>query len=289
MPDQITVIGVTGTVGSRVASKLAAKGVAVRGIARDPSQFSGNQNVDLVAADFTNRQEAEKALAGSQVVYLTLPEEGEDPLALESAVGLNAIEAARKAGIDHMLLHTALQSDRGDTGVAIIDNKRPIEEAVMASEFGYTILRPAWFLQNLFGAKEYLEQGMVSMPIPPEQRIGGISVEDIANAAVAFFEKGPQNRGFDLYLPGGVSGPMIAEAAGQVLERPVQFYEFTDPIAEYVAGFPISERHKELYVELFAYFRLQDYLGEAEEITSVLPDFQYTSVAQFMRSELFAG
>jgi len=289
MPDQITVIGVTGTVGSRVASKLAAKGVAVRGIARDPSQFSGNQNVDLVAADFTNRQEAEKALAGSQVVYLTLPEEGEDPLALESAVGLNAIEAARKAGIDHMLLHTALHSDRGDTGVAIIDNKRPIEEAVMASEFGYTILRPAWFLQNLFGAKEYLEQGMVSMPIPPEQRIGGISVEDIANAAVAFFEKGPQNRGFDLYLPGGVSGPMIAEAAGQVLERPVQFYEFTDPIAEYVAGFPISERHKELYVELFAYFRLQDYLGEAEEITSVLPDFQYTSVAQFMRSELFAG
>ena len=74
-----------------------------------------------------------------------------------------------------------------------------------------------------------------------------------------------------------------------MLDRPVQFYEFTDPIAEYVAGFPISERHKELYVELFAYFRRQDYLGEAEEITSVLPDFQYTSVAQFMRSELFAG
>lgn len=289
MPDQITVIGITGTVGSRVASKLAAKGIQVRGIARDPSYFSGNQDVELVAADFTNRREAEQALAGSQVVYLTLPEEGEDPLALESAVGLNAVEAAGKAGIEHLLLHTALHSNRGDTGVAIIDNKRPIGEAVEASEIGYTILRPAWFLQNLFGAKEYLEQGMVSMPMPPERRIGGVSVEDIANAAVAFFEKGPQNRGFDLYLPGGVSGPMIAEAASQVLERPVQFYEFTDSIAEYVAGFPISERHKELYVELFAYFRRQDYLGEPEEIQSALPDFQYTSVAQFMRSELFAG
>lgn len=88
MSNQITVIGITGTVGSRVASKLAAKGVEVRGIARDPSQFSGNQNVELVAADLTNRREAEQALEGSQVVYLTLPEEGEDPLALESAVGL---------------------------------------------------------------------------------------------------------------------------------------------------------------------------------------------------------
>lgn len=170
MSNQITVIGITGTVGSRVASKLAAKGVEVRGIARDPSQFSGNQNVELVAADLTNRREAEQALEGSQVVYLTLPEEGEDPLALESAVGLNAVEAARRAGIEHMLLHTALHSDRGDTGVAIIDNERPIEEAVVASGFGYTILRPAWFLQNIFGAKEYLEHGMYSMPIPPERR-----------------------------------------------------------------------------------------------------------------------
>jgi uncharacterized protein YbjT (DUF2867 family) len=74
METQVTVIGVTGNVGSRVAAKLAQKGMQVRGIARNPSQLPRHTNVELVAADLTDRQQAEKALQGSQAVYLTTPE-----------------------------------------------------------------------------------------------------------------------------------------------------------------------------------------------------------------------
>lgn len=126
------------------------------------------------------------------------------------------------------------------------------------------------------------------MPWPSERHIGGVSVEDIANAAVALLEKGPQNRGFDLHLPGGVTGPSIAQAASRVLDRQVQYYEFTNPASEFVASFPISESHKALYAELFEYFRQQDYLGQPGELRSVLPEFLYTSVEQFMRTELFS-
>lgn len=56
---------------------------------------------------------------------------------------------------------------------------------------------------------------------PAERRIGGVSVEDVANAAVALFEKGPQNRGFDLHWPGGVTGQATAQTACHVLDRPV--------------------------------------------------------------------
>ena len=289
MEIQVSVIGVTGTVGSRVAAKLARQGIQVRGIARDPSRFPGHANVELVIADLTNRQEAEKALRNSRAVYLTPPEMGEDPLALESAVGLNVIEAAKHAGIQHLVLHTALQADRGKTGAGIIDHKRQLEQAAESSGIGYTILRPGWFLQNLFLAKDYFEQGMFSMPWPPERRIAGVSVEDIANVAVALLEKGPQNRGFDLHLPGGVTGTSIAQAASRVLDHPVQYVEFTNPAREFVASFLLSESHKALYAELFEYFRQQDYLGQPEALQGVLPGFQYTTVEQFMRSELFPG
>jgi uncharacterized protein YbjT (DUF2867 family) len=186
------------------------------------------------------------------------------------------------------MLHTALHSDRGNTGAGIIDNKRQIEQTVEASEIGFTILRPGWFLQNLFSAKDYLAQGAFSMPWPAERRIGGVSVEDVANAAVALFEKGPQNRGFDLHLPGGVTGPSIAQETSHVLDRPVEYFEFTNPASEFVASFPISGLHKAQYAELFEYFHQQDYLGQPDELQSILPGFEYTTVEQFMRNELFS-
>lgn len=285
----VAVVGVTGAVGRRVAAKLAAKEIPVQCIARDPSRFFGPPSAKLVPADLTDRSEAERVLNGCRALYLTLPEMGDDPLGLELSVGLNAVQAAKNAGIQHLVLHTALRSDRGDTGAGIIDNKKRIEETIERSGLGYTILRPGWFLQNLFGAKDYLAQGMFSFPMPPERRIGGVSVEDIANAAVAFLQMEPQGRGIDLHIPGGVTGPAIAEAAARVLGRPVQFFEFTGSAREYVEPFPISAKHKDLYGELFEYFRRQDYLGNAEEILRVLPDFHYTTLDGFLQSELFAA
>ncbi len=47
MQGLIAVIGVTGTVGSRVAHKLAAKGIAVRGIARDIANAPQHPKIEL--------------------------------------------------------------------------------------------------------------------------------------------------------------------------------------------------------------------------------------------------
>lgn len=191
MEEPVVIVGVTGNVGSRVADKLAAQGVRVRGVARDPSRYQGGSGLELLKADLTDPRQTEEALEGAGAAYLTLPESGEDPLGLERAVAENVVEVARRQGVRHLILHTALQSDKGDTGVGILDNKHGIEAAVEASGVPYTILRPGWFIQNLFLAKPYLEQGFFSLPVPPERRIGGVSIEDIATAAVGFLHQGP--------------------------------------------------------------------------------------------------
>ena len=76
-----------------------------------------------------NEAAADAAVAGADVVYLTTPEGGANPLDDEQAVVRNVISAAARAGVKHIVLHTALRANRGNTGARILDNKTPLEAA----------------------------------------------------------------------------------------------------------------------------------------------------------------
>jgi NAD(P)H dehydrogenase (quinone) len=282
----MAVVGVTGTIGGRVAGKLVEAGHRVVGLAR--SSGEGPVGVHRVAVDLSDRSAAVRALEGVDGVYLTPPLAGEAPVEQETAVTTSVIDAARELGIDHVVMHSAVHADRGSTGARILDNKHPIEEALAGSGVGYTILRPAWYLQNLFGAKAYLEQGVFSMPWPADMVWAATDVDDVAVAAAAFLEKGSANRGFDVHLPGGVTGSEICEAVERVTGKPVAYHE-APGTREAVDPYPISEIHKELYAELFDYFKATEYLGDPEPITEAVDGFGYGTVEDFVRRELFAG
>ena len=282
----IAVVGATGTIGSRVVSALAAAGEEVRAIARRPA--AAGEPVQVHVADLTDADAAIAALDGASAVYLTPPLGGDDPAGLERAVCSNVIEAAVKQGAGHVVMHTAVRADRGDTGARLLDNKTQIEQALAASGLGYTILRPAWFLQNLWMARGYLEQGVVSMPWPADMAWAATDVNDIVRAAVRFLNQGPANRGFDVHVPGGITGQQIAEAATRVLGRDVAYQMADVPTRDYVEPFPISPIHKDLYAELFDYFKATTYLGDPQPITDALPGFRISGVEDFLRNELFA-
>lgn len=283
----IAVIGATGTIGGRLALRLAAHGRQVRAICRSPGKW--HSGVEAVAADLTDPQQALDALEGAEVVYLTPVLGGRDLFANERAVADNVVDAALKHDVKHIVMHTAVRADRGDTGARILDNKTPIEQHLAESGVGYTVLRPAWFLQNLWAARDYLEQGVVSMPWSGEMVWAATDVEDIVSAAVAFIDRGPANRGFDIHIPGGITGDQIAEAATSVLDRPVAYHRAPVSSREYVATFPMSEAHKDAYAELFDYFQATTYLGDPQPITETLTGFRPRGIEQFLREELFSG
>lgn len=282
----IAVVGSTGTIGARLVGRLATRGHEVRAIARNPGESV--EGVEPFAADLTEPDQALTALEGATGVYLTPPEAGDDPLRVEARVSHNVINAAAKHSVEHLVMHTALRADRGDTGARVLDNKTDIEHAVADSGVGYTILRPAWFLQNLWGAREYLEQGVVSLPWAGDMVWAATDVEDIVTAAVAFLERGPAGRGFDVHVPGGITGQQIAEAATKVLGHDVSYHEAQIPTRDYVEGFPISNAHKDIYAELFDYFRSTTYLGDPGSIIETLDDFEPRGLEDFLRDELFA-
>lgn len=284
--EPIVVVGANGTIGSRVAGELAARGHQVLGLSRSPGE--GPAGVGRAAVDLTDRTAAMEAIEGAGAVYLTPPESGDDPLGLERAVATNVIDAARASGVGHVVMHTAVHADRGDTGARILDNKHSIEASLAASGVPFTILRPAWYLQNLFGAKAWLEQGMFSLPWPDDMSWAATDVADVARAAAWFFEEGPANRAFDVHLPGGITAAEICRAVESAIGQPVSYAEAPSARAA-VDPYPISDAHKELYAELFEYFRTHQYLGDPSPIERTIDGFTYGTVEHFVRRELFPG
>ncbi len=285
--DTIAVVGATGTIGSRVVAGLVEQGYNVRAISSNPE--ASVDGAETFTADLSSADEAVAALAGVDGVYLTPPQGGDDPLGLESAVSYNVINAAVENGVKHVVMHTAVRANLGDTGSRVLDNKAGIEEALANSGLGYTILRPAWYLQNLWGARDYLEQGVVSLPWAGDMVWAATDAGDVATAAVSFFGSGPTGRAFDVHIPGGITGEQIAAAATTALGREVNYHEAEVPTRDYVEGFPISDVHKDLYAGLFDYFRSTTYLGDPEPISEELDGFEPRGLDDFMSEELFAA
>ena len=283
----IAVVGASGNIGSRVVAGLAPSGKQVRAITRTPN--TGHDGVEVHAADLTNLDEAVAALEGASAVYLTPPEGGDDPTGLELEVSNNVIEAAVKHGVEHVVMHTAVNADHGDTGARVLDNKTSIEHALADSGLGFTILRPAWFMQNLWAARDYLQNGVVSLPWDGDMVWSGTDINDIVEAAIRFLDEGPANRGFDIHVPGGITGNQIAAAASAVLGREVAYQPAGVSTQDYCATFPLSKPHQEMYAELFDYFISTTYLGDPQAITDALPGFRIRGLDDFLRQELFAG
>ncbi len=283
----IAVVGASGNIGSRVVAGLVSGGKQVRAITRTAN--AGRDGVEFHAADLTDIDDAVAALAGASAVYLTPPEGGDDPTGLELAISNNVIEAAVKHGVDHVVVHTAVRSDRGDTGARVLDNKTTIEHALADSGLGYTILRPAWFMQNLWAARDYLQNGVVSLPWDGDMVWAGTDINDIVEAAIRFLDRGPANRGFDIHVPGGITGNQIAMAASTVLGREVTYQPAGVSTQTYCESFPLSKPHQEMYAELFDYFISTTYLGDPQPITDALPGFRIRGLEDFLRNELFAA
>ncbi|HYV96467.1 MAG TPA: NAD(P)H-binding protein, partial [Gemmatimonadaceae bacterium] len=256
-PLTIAVVGVTGTIGSRVANALAAAGHEVIGLARNPAHTA---RVRMHAVDLRDETAAAAAIAVVDAIYLTTPEGGANPLGDEQTVVRNVISAAARAGVKHIVMHTALRANRGNTGARILDNKTPLETTLRDSGVPYSILRPAWYLQNLFAAKPWLDQGMFSMPWPASMTWAATDVDDVARAAAALFLSGPANRGFDIHQPGGVTAAAICAAVRSVTGRNIAYQEFSGGTRAAVESYPLSDVHKDLYAELYDYFKSDTFL-----------------------------
>ena len=216
----ILVTGGTGMVGGEVVRLLSQQGVAARALTRDPSKAKELRGITWVAADLSKPETLASAFDGAKTIFL-VSSIGEDTVALQH----NAIEAARNAGVRHIVKLSAFgASDHSKAPICLWHYQ--IEKEMQASGMDWTILRPHHFMQNLLGQLEYIVNDGVVYSASGDGKIPYIDAPDIAAvAAVTLTKPGHQGKKYVITGSEALSYRDAAEIIGKTIGKQLRFVD----------------------------------------------------------------
>ena len=219
----IVVTGATGKIGKELVRQLAARGAAVRALSRHAGRGEEIPGVEWVAADLAQREHLVSAFAGAEKLFL-LTANSEDMVRLQK----NALEAARQAGVRHVVKLSALGASDHSLSVIGLWHYN-VERLLRESGLAWTLLRPHHFMDNLLDQRKNILREGVVYSAAGEGRIPFIDTRDIAAvAAVALTEPGHEGKAYTLTGPEALSYGQATEILSRVLGRPLTYVAETE-------------------------------------------------------------
>ncbi|MFF7492794.1 NAD(P)H-binding protein [Streptomyces rubiginosohelvolus] len=209
----ILVTGATGTVGRRVVEQLLERGEHVRALTRDPERAEFPAGVEVVVGDLEDPASLVPALRGVTGLHL-ITFGGALFAPLETADEILAL--AKEAGVRRVtVLHGG-----GDT---------PMETAVRASDFVWTVVMPVEFMANaLEWAPGIRSEGVVREPFV-DRLSAMVHESDIgAVAAVALTEDGHGGQEYLITGPQALTLRDKTAAIGAARGADVELVELTE-------------------------------------------------------------
>jgi uncharacterized protein YbjT (DUF2867 family) len=144
----ILLTGTTGTLSSAVLKGLAGTDhPPLRALVRDPARAAGLSGVEIVQGDLDQPGTLDAAFRGVETLWLLTPMGAIAPHSTS-----NALWAARKAGVKHVVRVSAVGA--GHEAPTRNGRLHALSELEVraAADFEWTIIRPGYFMQNLFGS-----------------------------------------------------------------------------------------------------------------------------------------
>ena len=192
----ILIVGATGLLGRATALNLLTKGHAVRALVRDRARADDlrRAGAEVVIGDLTDPRSLELACKGAERVFAaahSMLGRGDHSSAQVDHVGHSAlVVAARSAKVQHFV-YTSMMGAREDHPIDFARTKYEIEQVVQQSGMGYTILRPAafmeWHVHRFIGAM-LLDKGFVVLIGPATKPRNFVALRDIVPFAVQALE-----------------------------------------------------------------------------------------------------
>ncbi|MBB3590898.1 uncharacterized protein YbjT (DUF2867 family) [Rhizobium sp. BK529] len=226
----ILVTGATGHQGGAVARALASRGHRVKGLTRRPDSDAARElaasGIEIVAGDLNDKASVVAAARGVDTMFL-MGNSYEAGVEAETRQGIAAADAAKEAGVGHLIYSSVSDADR-KTGIPHFDSKYLVEQHVAGLGIPYTISAPVAFMENTVApwAIGGLKQGVYAAALPPARILQQIATDDIGHFVAALAERREQVFGKRFNIAGDeLSGEQQAKILSDAIGRPIRFQE----------------------------------------------------------------
>ncbi|TBC94834.1 NmrA/HSCARG family protein [Rhizobium leguminosarum] len=275
----VLVTGATGQQGGAVARALMTRGRRVKAITRRPESDGAKRltaaGAQVVAGDLDDAASVAAAAEGVNAMFLmgNSYEAGTDA---ETRQGIAAADAAKAAGIGHLIYSSVADADK-TTGIPHFDSKYLVEKHIAGLGIPYTISAPVAFMENTVApwAIDGLRQGVYAAALPPARVLQQVTIDDIGAFVATLAERREQVFGKRFDIAGDeLSGEQQAKILSEVLGRPITYREL--PIAA------IRQQSEDTAL-MFEWFDRTGYDADIAALRRDFPDVGWHSYADWAR------
>ncbi|EMR04456.1 SDR family oxidoreductase [Cesiribacter andamanensis] len=215
----ILVIGATGTIGRYLLEKLRLRGATFKALVRNVDKALALQQSGVAVAmgDLSDPESLRRAMQGVRKLFLL-----SSPSDRQVELQHNAIEAARAAGVAHIVKVSALGS-LPDSPIQLARMHAQTEDEIRQSGMAWTFLHPHTLMQNWFWHVQQVREQGILYSFTQQGRYSPIDARDIAEVAARILtEAGHEGQTYYLTGPEAVSMKDVANALELALDKDIK-------------------------------------------------------------------
>lgn len=237
--EKVLVTGATGQQGGVVARSLLRQGQKIRILTRNPAKGEElrKMGAEVVVGDLTDTASVKTALQGIKKVFLvTTPFEA--GMETEVRQGITMVDAAKIAGVDHLVFNSVVSADR-NTGIPHFETKWSVEQHIQKTGIPATILRPAFFMENFASPwmLPAMQKGKLVFPMQPNRSLQMIALKDIGEFAATAFLHPKEFIGQVIELAGDeLTIPGALDILSKSMASKIQYEQLPDDQLENALG-----------------------------------------------------
>ena len=235
MKNKILVIGGTGTVGSNVVQALKQGNANYQVLTRkkEKAEILNKKGIPTVVGTLGDWATIQPLMEGIDSIFLaTSP--AFDMINLHKGL----IDLAVKSGIKKIVRLSAEPANYSE-GMHMYEHHTAVDEYLKQSGLEYVILRPHYFMQNMFMHADFIKSQNSFAQYLGDTQIPMIDVRDIAKAAFSALTMNKfNNKTYVLSGPNTISFGDVAEVMSNKFGRNIQYISL--PYKDQEAGFKMA-------------------------------------------------
>jgi uncharacterized protein YbjT (DUF2867 family) len=266
----ILVTGATGKQGGAVARHLLGDGWSVRALTRSPDKPEAenlrNLGAEIVQGDLDDPASISSAVAGVYGVFSVQQYWGKG-VDVEVVEGKALADAAKKAGVAHFIYSSVGGAER-KTGIPFFESKFQIETYIKKLNLKWSIVRPAYFMDNFLAPDTIgrIYTGDFPFPLETEMSMQLVAVDDIGEMVKLMFDNPEIYLGKAIEIAGDeLTGAQIAETLSKAIGKTVTYREI-----------PVESLHEISadYEMMFDWMNRRGFAADIELLKEKLPSLK---------------